>query len=301
MKGKQIFIIGTTIGLMLIAQACRSTLNASYVKENEAQPSTAISTQTPLTYTLATYYSAAMGKTRTYGFALPPGYNLSPDKRYPVIFLLHGGHGDATDWFNPQKGNALPTLEQLYAAQKLPPSIIITPDGNDLRGSSSYHDPQYFDGPNGKVSTAIGDELVKVIQSRYRTLPTPEFWAMGGLSSGAWGAVNIGLRHLNHFSILFSHSGYFKDTSGPQNSPLDFVKTLTPSQRQQLRIYMDVGKNDESLYVQQNQKFHQQLNQLKITNVLNEFPGKHSWHYWRQHLADSLTYVGQQWKLIRNS
>jgi hypothetical protein len=75
-------------------------------------------------------------------------------------------------------GNALVTLQKLYETNNLPPSIIITPDGNDLRGKSRYLDPQYIDGANGKISTAIGDELVKVIQSRYRTLPTPNFWAI---------------------------------------------------------------------------------------------------------------------------
>ena len=154
---------------------------------------------------------------------------------------------------------------------------------------------------NGKVSTAIGDELVKVIQSRYRTLPAPEFWAIGGLSSGAWGAVNIGLHHLDHFSILLSHSGYFTDTSGAQNSPLEFVKTLTPDQRQELRIYMDVGKKDSGFYLTQNQRFERELDRLKISNEANEFPGEHSWRYWRQHLADSLAFVGKQWMEQENN
>lgn len=39
-----------------------------------------------------------MGQTRTYGLVLPPGYQLQPHKSYPVIFLLHGGHGDAGGW-----------------------------------------------------------------------------------------------------------------------------------------------------------------------------------------------------------
>ena len=60
---------------------------------------------------------------------------------------------------------ALKTLTKLYASGKLSPSIVITPDGNDDRGSSARWDPQYIDGPHGKVSTAVGNELVKVIQS----------------------------------------------------------------------------------------------------------------------------------------
>ncbi|MEJ1937860.1 alpha/beta hydrolase-fold protein, partial [Nostoc sp. NIES-2111] len=160
-----------------------------------------------LNYQIETYNSQVMGGNRTYGVSLPPGYTQNPKQRYPVVFLLHGGHGEPTDWFKASKGKALTTLEQLYATGKLPPSIIITPDGNDKRGSSPYRDPDYFDGPNGNVSTAVGNELVQVVKSRYRTLPNPDFWAIGGLSSGGWGAVNVGLRNFNNFSILFSHSG----------------------------------------------------------------------------------------------
>jgi enterochelin esterase-like enzyme len=116
----------------------------------------------------------------------------------------------------------------------------------------------------------------------------------GGLSSGAWGAVNIRLHHLDRFSILISHSGYFEDESGTQNSPIDEVKKLSSTQRQNLRIYLDVGKNDDRFYLKQNQQFHQELNRLKISNVLNEFSGSHSWRFWRLYLANSLEFVGEQ-------
>ncbi len=256
----------------------------------------AVVTNIPLSYKLETYNSRTMGGSRTYGIALPPDYQQNPTQRYPVIFLLHGGHGTPTSWFEKEKGSALVTIQRLYAEGKLPPSIIITPDGNDKRGSSPYWDPQYIDGPNDKVVTAIGNELVKVVQSRYRALPAPDFWAIGGLSSGAWGATNVGLHYPNHFSILFSHSGYFRDTSGPQNSPINLVRKLSPQQRQRLRIYMDTGLSD-SFFLNQNRQFNRVLNQLRIPHVLREFPGEHTWAYWRKHLGDSLTFVGQQFQL----
>lgn len=251
---------------------------------------------TPLAYKLESYNSQVLGANRTYGVSLPPNYEQNPQERYPVIFLLHGGHGGPTDWFD-KKGSALTTLQQLYATNKLQPSIVITPDGNDKRGSSPYFDPQYFDGPNGKISTAIGEELVKVVQNRYRTLPTPDFWAIGGLSSGGWGAINVGLHNLNNFGILFSHSGYFVDASGgPQNSPLKYIKTLPPQSYQHLRIYLDTGKND-TLELKQARAFSQVLSQLKIPYQFNEFSGGHTWGYWRKHLADSLSFVGEQFKI----
>lgn len=261
----------------------------------QQQLSAATSNINELSFHLETYNSRVMGGQRTYGVCLPPSYAQNRDRRYPVVFLLHGGNGDATDWFNPQKGSALKTLQTLYAQHKLPLSIIVTPDGNDSRGKNSKSDPDYFDGPHGKVSTAIGEELVKLIASRYRTLAYPNYWAIGGLSSGAWGAVNIGLHHPESFSILFSHSGYFTDKSGAQNSPMKYIKTLSPQVRDKLHIYLDTGTSDGE-YVTEAQKFHALLNQLKIKNEFNQFPGTHSWRYWRAHLTDSLTYVGERFR-----
>jgi enterochelin esterase-like enzyme len=256
--------------------------------------------QTGLNFRVKTFQSAAMQETRSYGVVLPPGYEEHAAKRYPVIILLHGGHGDARDF--EDKAALTSVLHDLYRRGSLPPSIVITPDGSDRRGSSPFWDPDYYDGSNGKVGTLIGVELVQVVKSRYRTLDDPRFWAMGGLSSGGWGALNIGLRHLNQFQIFFSHTGYFTDKSGRANSPQVFIHQIPEAERQRLRIYLDAGKADHQ-YLNATRKFHQTLTQLGITNEFRVFPGGHGivgqdvgWNYWHKHLADSLGYVGQQFK-----
>ncbi|MBW4519410.1 MAG: esterase family protein [Scytolyngbya sp. HA4215-MV1] len=255
---------------------------------------------TDLAFQLVPYNSQVLGMSRTYGLVLPPGYKQHSQQQYPVIFLLHGGHGNATDW--NLKGNALPVIQQLYNTQRLPAAIFITPDGNDLRGSSPFWDPQYINGPHGKVLTAIGDELVQVVKSRYRTKPSPQFWAIGGLSSGGWGAMNIGLHRLQNFSILFSHSGYFTDKSGAENSPLAYVHMLNSAQRASVSIYLDAGEGDKK-YLTESRQFHQELDRLGIANVFHSFPGGHGlhgadvgWNYWHQHLADSLSFVGDRFR-----
>ncbi|GAC1469654.1 MAG: hypothetical protein NVSMB70_14740 [Chamaesiphon sp.] len=260
-----------------------------------------VTTNTGLKFQLKTYKSTVMGEDRTYGLILPPGYARRPQKHYPVIFLLHGGHGDASAWEN--KAAVTSVLYDLYKSHKLPPSIVVTPDGNDRRGTSPLWDPQYYDGPNGPVGTMIGSELVQVVKSRYRTLQEPQFWAMGGQSSGGWGAFNIGLRYLNNFNILFSSSGYFTDSSGSENSPQDLVQQLPPPERSRLHAYLDSGEGDSKFLVS-TQKFHEVLDGLSIDNKFLIFPGGHGivgpdvgWNYWHKHLADSLSYVGEQFKI----
>ncbi|MGL5803891.1 MAG: alpha/beta hydrolase [Xenococcaceae cyanobacterium] len=258
---------------------------------------------TDLTFKIENFNSKAMGSVRQYGLILPPDYDKYRDRRYRVIFLLHGGHDDERAWYD--KYAIATVLHQLYKDGRLPPSIIITPDGNDNRGSSPLFDPAYFDGPNGNVGTLIGSELVEVVKSRYRALNEPEFWAMGGLSSGGWGAFNIGLRHLDHFSVLFSHLGYFTDDSGAANSPQSFVTQLPKEQLQRLRAYMDAGEADPD-FIASTQQFHQTLNKLGVKNVFYTFRGGHGisgadygWNYIHKHAFDSLTFVGEQFKSAR--
>ncbi len=256
---------------------------------------------TGLNFKLVTFTSQAMGGTeRNYGLILPPDYEKSPKKRYPVIFLLHGGHDNSRAFYD--KYALADVLKQLYASGALPPSIIITPDGNDNRGSSPLWDPDYFDGPNGKIGTLIGSELVQLVKSRYRTWTQPQLWAIGGVSSGGGGAINIGLRHLNNFSVFFSHSDDFLDPNNPLNSPQKMVQKLSVRDRQGIHIYLDAGLDDHNLLAS-TKTFHETLDRLDIDNVFNAFPGGHGlsgpdvgWNYFHKHLTNSLTYAGKYFK-----
>jgi enterochelin esterase-like enzyme len=291
-----IFSIGAGIWYVFVAGA------------PQLDPPTVNEIGTGMTFRLESFNSESMGEVREYGLILPPDYNKNPQKRYPVIFLLHGGHDDARAWYD--KIGIVPVLHDLYKSGKLPPSIVITPDGNDKRGSSPLFDPDYYDGPNGNVGKLIGSELPSLVRSRYRTLIGPQFWAMGGLSSGGWGALNIGLRHLDNFSIFFSQIGYFTDSSGPENSPQSFISQIPTAQRSKLRIYIDAGLNDltGSQMLNSTRQFHETLKQLGVRHVFYTYPGGHGlsgpnygWNYDHKHAIDSLSYVGQQFKVALKS
>jgi enterochelin esterase-like enzyme len=267
----------------------------------EQPPAHPIKTSDGLTFEIKTFQSRSMGKPRRYGVILPPHYRDDPKQRYPVIFMLHGGHGNERDWV--EKVGILPVLAHLYETRQLPPSIVVTPDGNDQRTFRlGSFDPNYYDGPNGEVGTLIGTELPSVIKSQYRTWSNPQLWAMGGLSSGGWGALNIGLHHLNQFNVFFSEIGYFTDKSGPQNSPMLWVQALPASELQHLHVYADAGKDDTKnpVFLTSSLQFHNVLDRLHVDNVFYAFPGGHGSsgpnfgsNYTRKHAADALYFVGK--------
>ncbi len=228
MKFKQSLWIGTAVVILL------AVLLYQYVFVEGAPQfdPPAIIQSKDLSFQVQTFYSQAVGSLRRYGVILPPNYEKQPQQRYSVIFLLHGGHDNERAFYD--KYGITSVLDQLYCQGQLPPSILISPDGNDDRGSSPIWDPQYFDGSHGNLGRLIGSELPQVIQSRYCTLNDPKFWAIGGVSSGGWGAYNIGLRHLNTFHVFFSHSGYFTDSSGAENSPNQLIERIPTAQRRNI-------------------------------------------------------------------
>ena len=264
----------------------------------------AITNDGTLKFEIKSFTSRSMGKDRKYGIVLPPDYQASPKKRYPVIFLLHGGHGSEKDWV--EKIGLLPVLESLYHSGSLPPSIVVTPDGNDNRSYRlGSYDPNYYDGPNGNVGTLIGSELPNFLKTQYQTWSNPQLWAIGGLSSGGWGALNIGLRHLDQFCVFFSEIGYFTDKSGPQNSPALFVKSLPISKLRQIHVYSDAGVDDlkHPIFINSSREFHRVLDQLQVDNEFHPFPGGHGSsgpdygsNYVRKHAYDALGFIGKNFQ-----
>jgi enterochelin esterase-like enzyme len=287
-----------TTGL-LAGQTARASASAI------AQPAQSILTlstlaQPGLTFQRKTFYSRGMGKVRPYGLILPPNYNAEPQRRYPVIFFLHGGKGTSSSWIDM---GLLRVLKQLYQEGKLPPSIVILPDGNDNRSRIPKYDPYYFDGPYGKISTLIGQDLPTEVKQQYRVVSNPNLWAIGGFSSGGWGALNIGLRHISQFRVFFSHIGYFTDSSGWRNSPQSFIKSFPAAKRKSIRIYLDAGRDDElsPRFLASTQRFDSTLTRFQVPHQFNSFPGGHGrtgsnfgWNYTRKNSVHSLTYVGEQ-------
>lgn len=295
-KFKRIFLIGAAIFGLLLAGLYWYVFVAGAPQLDAPE----IVASKDLVYQEKTFNSAAMGTMRNYGVILPPGYEKERDRRYPVIFFLHGGHDNERAFYD--KYGITGVVDRLYQSGKLPHAILVFPDGNDNRGSNPVFDPDYFDGPNGKVGTLIGQEMVQQIKTQYRTRNEPQFWAIGGVSSGGWGAYNIGLRRLDHFNIFFSHSGYFSDNSGPANSPNTFIQKYPKSELSKIRAYIDAGESDSNLLAS-TQEFNQTLQRLGVAHVFYQFPGGHGltgedfgWNYFRKHLTDSLGYVGEQLK-----
>jgi putative tributyrin esterase len=234
----------------------------------------------------------------------PPGYDDPAQKgrRYPVIYLLHGWPGSEGNW--PGMGHATVTADSLIASGRIPPVLIVFPNGSGkgLLGRSLYIDS--YDG-SSKVETFIVHRLVPWVDSTFRTIRAPASRGVIGLSDGGTAAINFAFKHPDVFGACGSHSADLRLSKGmgmggvigPEpgatklleaNSPLVYAPEMLPHLDPPV-IYFDCGADDES--AAENREFDAMLTKLGIPHTYHEFPGTHDWKYWRSHLPASLEAV----------
>ncbi|MES1207831.1 MAG: alpha/beta hydrolase-fold protein [Pseudomonadota bacterium] len=136
---------------------------------------------------------------------LPPSYASAPERRYPLILWLAGYAGTGEMMFSgsrwqPGLGDR---LDALVAAGKMGEAIVAAPDCFTRWGGA-----QYLDSPAvGNYETHVLEEVIPALDQRLRTIPRREARAIGGKSSGGFGALVLAMRHPDQFAAVASHSG----------------------------------------------------------------------------------------------
>ncbi|HMI30444.1 MAG TPA: alpha/beta hydrolase-fold protein [Candidatus Limnocylindrales bacterium] len=140
---------------------------------------------------------------------LPPGYE-SGKERYPVAWCLSGftGRGRMLLNDNPWSPGIADRMDSLIAAGRAKPMILALPDCFTHLGGS-----QYVNSPAlGNYEDHVIEELIPLVDARYRTLAEPSHRGVIGKSSGGYGALRLGMRHPGVFGAAVCHSGdiYFE-------------------------------------------------------------------------------------------
>ena len=144
---------------------------------------------------------------------LPQSYASSPNRRYPVVYLLHGYGGDERGWtgYAPLK----PAMDTLVRAGIVREMIIVMPNGNNALGGSFYTNST----TTGNWDDFIARELVAFVDSKYRTLARPESRGLAGHSMGGYGTFAVGMRHAGDvFGALYALSGCCTQVSNEPGS-----------------------------------------------------------------------------------
>jgi len=179
--------------------------------------------------------------------------------------------------------------DELVARHEDQPLILVMPFGS----TGTFTDEEWANGirPHQGWETFVARDLVRAIDSRYRTIPTGAGRALGGLSEGGYGALNIGLHHPGEFRVLESWSGYEKADNLrsifggkpdllAQNSPFQTLAAVAPDLRQaHTYVWFYSGTTDRLR--DQNKDFAAQLARLGIAHRFFLVRGGHNWGLWR--------------------
>lgn len=127
---------------------------------------------------------------------LPPSYRSEPNRRYPVVYFLHGYGATAERYWNFL---GMPETADKAGAREM---ILVLPDANTV-----YNGSMYSNSPTtGDWESYVADDLVRYIDSHYRTVANRESRGLAGHSMGGYGTIRIGMKRPDVFSALYAMS-----------------------------------------------------------------------------------------------
>ena len=173
---------------------------------------------------------------------LPPGYDASPSKRYPVIYLLHGFGGSNKTWTTDGEYsfNAAPIMDRMIASGKMREMILVAPNANNVYNGSFYVNSTV----TGNWEDYIFRDVVGYVDKNYRTLARASSRAIAGHSMGGFGAVAVGMKHTDVFSTIYALSPAPLGHEEDKNNPSPVWKLLRSySLRNQLKSTFDSEEN----------------------------------------------------------
>ena len=219
------------------------------------------------------YDSKTVGVKRKAQVYTPPGY--SKDKKYPVLYLLHGIFDNEMVW--TRAGSAHVILDNLYADQKLVPMIVVIPNGRAAKDVTA-RDPIPKQGPAfAAFEKDLLNDLIPFIEKTYSAKTDRESRALAGLSMGGGQSLNFGLSHLDTFAWIGGFS------SAPNTRPADELINNASGATKKLRLlWISCGDRDRLMNISQG--FHDALEQKKVPHVWQVDSGGHDFGVWKPDL-----------------
>ena len=224
-----------------------------------------------------TLESRILGGIQHYAVYLPPSYTKEPQRRYPVLYLLHGMYQNYKSWIHEGELQAAADKAIAEGAAEM---IIICPNG-----FNSF----YYNSADMHYEDFFIQEFVPEIERRYRILSAKEHRNIAGLSMGGFGATYLAFQHHELFGNAYSSSGGFIE---PATTLLkDIINTKLPTQKNFFPSYtLECGEED-SLVIQSNRIFSQFLDEKQIHYTKIFRKGTHNWLFWKESLPKILRSV----------
>lgn len=240
---------------------------------------------------------------------LPPDYGAAGNKKYPVLYFLHGlGENEQT----LLRSGGWGLIEDLRHDHKIGDFLMVAPEG---RGSFFINSAAGRD----RYSDFFLSEFIPYIETHYSILRERKARGITGLSMGGYGALRFAFAHPELFGSVSAQSPALITESpreldadlrdaGPlakllgsvfgnpidiphwnQNNPFQLLRRNQAEIRSQA-IYINCGQQDEYGFAEGAKDFNRQLGTEKIRHEFHLYPGGHNAEYFYSHLGETIEF-----------
>jgi len=221
------------------------------------------------------YESKTVGTKRKAIIYTPPGF--SKDKKYPVLYLLHGIGGDEKEWLNGAQPDII--LDNLYAENKIEPMIVVMPNGRAMKDDRAVGN--IFDSAKVQAFTDFEkdllNDLIPFIESTFPVHKDREHRAIAGLSMGGGQSLNFGLGNLDKFAWVGGFS------SAPNTKTPELLVPNPSEAKKKLKLlWLSCGDDDGLILF--SQRTHDYLKANNVPHIYYIEPGVHDFKVWKNSL-----------------
>jgi S-formylglutathione hydrolase FrmB len=257
--------------------------------------------------------SRILARSVPYCVILPPGYGEDANRRYPVLYYLHG-LGDNQQMF--VRSGGFNVVDDLWGRHQIGNFILVSPAGYASFFMNSY-DGRF------RYEDFFLQEFMPLIENRYRISARRESRGIGGISMGGYGALRMAFLHPQLFGSVSAHSAALMERlpaisvgNSPEsgrlqilgnvfgsppdrsfwdrNNPLSIARTADLAG---MKIYFDCGSQDDYGFEAGAQALHNVLVSRPISHEFHLYPGGHNWAYFAEHLSDSLRFNSEAFRM----
>lgn len=236
------------------------------------------------------YDSPTAGFDRRLSVYTPAGYEKGR-QRYPVLYVLHGIGGDEEAWL--EQGRAAQILDNLIASGQAEPMIVVFTNGNISQEAAPGENSTGYVRPTMRLPKTMDGtfeqafpEIVKFIDSNYRTIAKKQSRAICGLSMGGFHTLYISL----NYPDMFAYSGMFSSAIGVNDASVSEiyqdVDTKLAKYYAARPALLWIGCGTSDFLYQANTDFRNKLSEAGYPYESMDTPGGHTWRNWRIYLSE---------------
>ncbi len=258
-----------------------------------------------------TIYSDILKAEREFSVYLPKSYNVDKDKKYPVLYLLHGMNVTNTSWFRILGCKDI--ADTILSAEEACEMIIVAPNAG---GNTATEWNGYFNMPGWAYEDFFFQEFLPQVEKEYRIIGDKKHRAVAGFSMGGGGALGYAQHRPDLFCAVYGMSALAGGVGGgrgpaqssnqpetkmslltksvAENDCIQFVLNADDATKEQLRgvnWYIDCGDDDSLL--DRNIDLTREMKRARIPYQLRVREGGHTSEYWRSALYICLPFVSR--------